>query len=135
MPYIVTEAQEKLLIEELIDMNGTCTTGHYVRLIGLVASESETPFQITYEQQLKSNIEGRVHAKLKSGPREEMNIVIEDLIEPVSDRRPEYHVIIKHILDEVYTELQEEFVKTGYIPQHQFDQWFMGHRKPWESDQ
>lgn len=131
-PYIKTEAQEKVLLEELVDMNGTCTTGHYVRLIGLVASESDTPFSITYEQQIKANIEGRVQAKIKSLPVDTMNMLIEDMIEPVEDRRPDYFIVMGTILDDVYTEMKKEFVNSGLLSSDQFDQWFMTHRNPWE---
>lgn len=133
MPYLNEEENYRFLLSELKEMNGTCTTGHYVRMIGIIASESDTPFRISFEQQLVSNIEGRLYSRLKQLPSETYELVIDQVMEPVDERSEEYRVIVQEIFSHLQSELRSEFVGEGHITSEKFDTVFDHFRSRWLS--
>ncbi len=129
--HIVTEDQQKLLIDELMEMNGTCTTGHYVRLIGILANESETPYRITFSDQLASNLDGRIRAKIRALSDDHHQVIVEDVMESSDDRRPQYQTILQPILVDLYVNLRMEFVDSGHLTVDEFDRVFHQFQDKW----
>lgn len=131
MPHIIHEQQEKLLLEELAEMNGTCTSGHLVRLIGIVATESETPYRISIEDQIKSNFDGRLRARLKSLPTEDYEMILEQVIELAECRQVRYNEILSPLMEAVHAELYDEFVRGQYIEDTAFEALYLDFKKYW----
>jgi hypothetical protein len=122
---IVTHAKnlelKTRLVEELIDMADTCSTGHCSRLVNVFSAYEEGGVMITIEKQLQANITARFNALVRKD---------EDCDNLVCGMMPddEYHsqyidFIIKHS-DDVKNELKKEFVDEGYMSKSKFEQLF-----------
>ena len=128
---IETDDQEKMFMNELIDMAGTCTTGNVVRLVGVVANGvDESPFAITYAQQIESNIKGRLFRNFKQEPTI-YEIVTSEIIDDDGDRSDAYHKHVVAQLKLVYQELVDEFVLEQWIDKASFDEIFQAQARQW----
>lgn len=113
------------IIEELIDMGDTCSSGHSIRFINIL-SEYDNSFKMAYDEQIFSNMVARMNAKIKNCPDEDLKSTLcmaqSELAEP-----EEIEVFKKFIQDELpnlYKELRDEFVEGGYTSQDEFDRIF-----------
>jgi len=113
------------IIEELIDMGDTCSSGHSIRFINIL-SEYDSSFKMTYDEQIFSNMVARMNAKIKNCRDEDLKSTLimaqSELAEP-----EEIEVLEKFIKDKIpdlYKELQSEFVGEGYTSQKDFDRIF-----------
>lgn len=113
------------IIEELIDMGDTCSSGHSIRFINIL-SEYDNSFKMEYDEQIFSNMVARMNAKIKNCPDEDLKSTLSmaqsELAEP-----EEIEVFKKFIEDEIpklYEELREEFVDGGYTSLEEFDRIF-----------
>ena len=55
----------KRILEELVDMSGTCSTGYASRLINVISGFGDFNFRISYRDQLIANFTGRLNAKAR----------------------------------------------------------------------
>jgi hypothetical protein len=68
---IAEKHQLKLrLLQELIDMSDTCSTGYAGRLINVLSGFNNFNFTISWEQQIISNFVGRMNARIRDIPIE-----------------------------------------------------------------
>ena len=59
---------ERILIQEMVDTDGTCATGYAERLINTLSGFGEFKVTISWEDQIRANIHARLNAKLISEP-------------------------------------------------------------------
>lgn len=109
------------LVEELIDMADTCSTGHCSRLVNVFTAYEEGGVMITIEKQLQANITARLNALVRNDEDCE-NLVCGMM--PDDEYHPQYiDFIIKHS-DDIKQELKKEFVDEGYISKSKFESVF-----------
>lgn len=110
------EEIEGRLIEELLDMSDTCSSGHSTRLIN-VFSTFDNEINISWESQIKANIAGRMNAKmrdLEEGDYKDM-VVAGILSDSDEEDKNAYRKFVEDISKELLVELKEEFVGGGYV--------------------
>ena len=95
----------KRLVEELIDMNGLCSTGHVSRIVNIL-SDLEGGFssvKISWKQQIESNIRARLTNKIKSRNN------VDDILSYIVEDKNKYNQFLDSIKDSIYNELRTEF--------------------------
>jgi hypothetical protein len=107
---------EQRVIDELIDMEDTCSSGHAGRFVN-VLSIVEDSLKISWDAQLKANFSGRMGVKIRECQDDDLQAIIalgmmEDADE--GDRKL-YLKFIEESLVEIEKELYNEFVGEGYI--------------------
>lgn len=71
------------LIDELDEMDATCSSGHLSRLINVLSGFTELqPVKISFEEQLKNNVFARYTTYLKSLTESEQEIIIAEMTQP-----------------------------------------------------
>lgn len=99
---------------ELRDMSGTCSTGHMSRIVNVLSSipvdvGGMVVVNITWEQQIASNISGRVNALMRDIPNEEVRGDVVNAMISEGEERLAYTEFLKSIKDSVYNEMFKEF--------------------------
>lgn len=59
------EEMEKRLLQELIEMSGTCSSGFASRLCNVVCGFGEMNLRISWEEQIVGNLNGRLNARIR----------------------------------------------------------------------
>jgi len=112
---------EKRLLEELCEMKDSCSSGHVTRLLNVLSGffEDIKPVQISYEEQLKTNIFARYTNVLRS--------LDEKLKEDILNEMTNSNDKDKHLCRDIIVsyspkeELYEEFVNGKYIEEETFE--------------
>lgn len=126
------EELKKRMIDELIDMSDTCSSGHSSRLIN-VLSGSVFELKISWEDQLHSNMAARMQKKIdeiKDSKLQEQVVLGMD-VEAEPDQKDTF---IKFVLSEIESlkeELRKEFVGEGYIDNQDFEKYFETGTRNW----
>lgn len=117
---------ETRLIEELVDMGETCSSGHSGRIINVLSGVEDKVISISFESQIASNIVGRINAKIKNIKDEAIKSSIElgALPDASKDDRRLYTEFVTTTLAELHKELYEEFVGGKYINDKDFEEYF-----------
>lgn len=115
------EELEKRMVEELVDMADTCSSGHSGRFINVLSIYDDT-IRISWDDQIKSNIVGRLNAKIRDIKDEELQAqvslgMLEDADE---DDKKAYTQFIEKTLKDIKEELHGEFVGEGYVKEKEF---------------
>jgi hypothetical protein len=118
----IKNSMTQRLIEELIDMEGTCSSGHMERIVNIL-STYDFEINIGFENQIIANIKGRFEARIK-----ELDDDLQaDILMAMSSEGDEKQIFInfaKKVKDELYKEMFEEFVNEGHIGREEFDTYF-----------
>ena len=116
---------EKRLLQELVDSDDSCSTGHAERYVN-VLSAYDVDLRITWADQIKANIVGRLEARIRDHPNneEKQTIALGALVDADEEDRSVYVKFINTTLDALYVEMFKEFVGEGYIKKEEFDKWF-----------
>ena len=116
------------LLDELIDMNQTCASGHTTRLLNIL------PFivqKISWLDQIRGNVKGRIMSYSRDDPD------IEDLVSigiVSSHSSEEYRLYIEWLADaieDIKDELYPEYVVTGLIETEKYDEYFKIVKNEW----
>jgi len=111
------------LLEELIDMGETCSTGHIARFVNVFSHLDETVnIKVSWSQQIISNFIGRMDAKIRDHPDEDIKYsLIVALTDLSSDKDKEiYNKFIQEQTTILEKELYEEFVTAKYTTKEEF---------------
>ena len=117
---------KRRLVEELIDMSDTCSSGHCIRLVNALSSIEDDAIMINIDDQLKSNINARIHAKIRKldeGDKKD-NIVMGMIPDSEPEEREAYLAFIDMNEEALRQELFDEFVGDGYISKKNFKKLF-----------
>lgn len=125
---------EKRLIEEMLEMNETCSTGHAYRLVN-VLSQEDAQLRISWESQVVANVAGRMQARIRDveDPDLKTSIAMGSLANAEAEDQRVYQDFLTTTLAEVRVELQKEFVTDGYISQKEFDWYYTIASQQWLS--
>ena len=118
---IMVECLEQRIIDELIDMEGTCSSGHACRFVNVLSIVEET-LKISWDVQLKANVSGRMGVKIRDCKDEDLQAAIAlGMLEDADEEdRKMYLGFVEEKLVEIEKELYEEFVEGGYIKEKEF---------------
>jgi hypothetical protein len=109
---------EKRLVEELCEMDMTCSTGYLTRLVNVLSgyvSDEKFTLKMNVKDQLRSNIFARLHANISLLPQSEQEIIVLELSGSGSKDTVKEFIQSFSIYDELY----EEF--TGLISYEEFN--------------
>lgn len=117
---------KKRLVEELEDMNDTCSTGHFNRIINALNGFDSDIFHISFDEQLKMNIIARFTSKIKEEKEPEIaySLCIAKTNMAEAKDKEIYSKFIDSTSGDVYNELKKEFVDSEYLNEEQFDKIF-----------
>lgn len=109
-------------IEELSEMNNSCSSGHISRLLNVLSGffDDIKPVQISYEEQLKSNVFGRYTNVLRTLDDKMRDDVLKEMSEKEKPACDE--VIFSYSPKE---ELYEEFVGGEYMTSEVFERVYL----------
>lgn len=115
MNYIPGQEEQKDAIQrlavELVDMNGTCSTGHMSRIVNVLTGLNTTKgilttVKISYNTQIRSNISARINTRIK---QDESGDILTSMIETTPEGRQLYRDFAQKIKEEIFQELEKEF--------------------------
>jgi len=117
----MVECLEQRMIDELIDMDGTCSSGHASRFVNVLSIVEKT-LKIGWDDQLKANVSGRMGVKIRECQDEDLqsSIALGMLEDADEEDRKIYLKFIEENLVEIEKELYEEFVNEGYVKEQEF---------------
>jgi hypothetical protein len=127
------EADElkRRMVEELVDMGETCTTGHVNRIVNVLSGHG-FDMKMQYHDQIVANVSGRVSALMRDDPRsEEISAGMIDDADEASKKL--YGKFITKALQIVKKELLAEFVKDRLVTEKEFNTAFEEASKSWST--
>ena len=127
------------LLEELIEMSGTCSTGFVSRLINVPSGFGDFSVRISWEDQIIANLSGRLNAKIRNISIESCKnyeheiLSVSDNIEDFQanvmmelticssnvQNRPNFNLFFRKNIAEIREEMYKEF--TEYLDDTTFD--------------
>jgi hypothetical protein len=112
------------LIEELIDMDSTCSGGHCSRLANVFSGIGGFNMNIGFRKQIASNIVARINTLIKAETDEEYaGKLLEEMLESDVENRPAFNRFYKTHITRIRDELCREFVPT-HITEEDFELYF-----------
>lgn len=121
--YIDTHAHtyelHKRLLEELIDMSGTCTTGYLNRFMNVLSGFGYT-LRISWEDQIVANLKGRLNAKLRES--ENMETILEQMTNRSLENRSEFFRFFRKHISSIREEMYQEF--KPFMEDLEWDEYF-----------
>jgi DNA-binding cell septation regulator SpoVG len=130
----VQDLLEIRLFDELSDMSDTCSSGHASRFVN-VFSTVDTTLAISWEDQIKANLKGRIQAKIRDCKDEDTQAAIAMGTMEGADKEDilAYHKFLLECITEIHEILIEEFVDEGYIKENEFEAHFEKAKREWIS--
>lgn len=124
------EELQKRLLQELIEADDTCSSGHAARYVN-VLSAYDVDLRITWADQIRANIIGRLEARIRDHPNNEtkQSIALGAMADADPEDRQVYVSFITATLDDLHSELKQEFVGDGYIKEEEFEKYFNDGKK------
>lgn len=117
------DEMERILLEEIYSMSGTCSTGYINRLVNVLSGYDNIYVGISWEEQIAANLTGRLNAKLREEDEEVLDKILEQMtnigLEDRSDFFRFFRQHISSIREEMYMEFRE------YMSDADWDLWFM----------
>lgn len=125
---------EDRLVEELVEMGDTCSSGHSGRFVN-VLSAVDSQLSIGYDSQITANLAGRINARVRDIPDSDLRAsVAAGMLPDASDEdQAAYKTFILETLKDLYEELYREFVSEKYLTAEDFDKYFSAAKKEWLS--
>lgn len=107
---------EKRLLEELLDMAGTCSSGYISRLVNVLSGFGMHTFHISWEDQIKANLSGRLNALIRLS--ENKDELLEQMTSEGIGTKPAFLKFfrenISFIKEEMYNEFKEFMEDTDW---------------------
>ncbi len=110
---------EKRLLEELVDMAGTCTTGYLHRLVNVLSGFGHD-LRISWEDQIVSNLNGRLNARLRS--RDDWEEVLEQMTNRELENRSAFFKFFRENISVIREEMYQEF--QPFMEDLEWDEYF-----------
>lgn len=115
------------LLEELVDMGETCSSGHISRFVNVLGGYDEKfHLRVTWKDQIIANIVGRFYALMRDCKNEELQYKLINAKSDLAEEGDElvYQKFIEENTPNLYNELYQEFVKEGYVKKEEFQAHF-----------
>ena len=121
------EELEKRVLEELVDMADTCSSGHTWRFVNVLSVYEGDILQIGWGDQIKANIVGRMSASIRDIQDEALKdlVALGSMENADPDEARVFREFADKTLKKIYHELRTEFVVEGkHLEVDQFDLYF-----------
>lgn len=118
------------MIEELVDMADTCSSGHLSRVVNVLCGfevEGQVfSIEIGWKKQIQSNLIARLTRRIKDHPEEEKRDSILEEMSTSGDisKKPELSNFFRINLLPIRDELFDEFVGGKYVTEDDFEEYF-----------
>ena len=114
-----SEELEKRLLQELEDMDETCSTGHLSRILNVLSGYfTDNSVKITFKDQLRSNIFARYTKLIKSLSDEQQEKINEEMMSSDTSNKDTIKLFLMDFnLEEIF---YKEFVFQGYMDVSEF---------------
>ncbi len=121
------------VIDELLDMNDTCSSGHFTRLIN-VLSEFDSNFVIQYAEQITANAVARMNTRIRDCEDEDLRCKLAIAQSELADDDDifAYNQFLEKNMVTLKKELFDEFVRAGYVSSEYFEDAFNKAVTTWE---
>lgn len=106
------EEMKTRLIEELVEMAGTCSTGYVSRLANTISGYSDVGIRISWKDQITSNLTGRLNARIRDLDNLTLQekILSEMTVENTGyENRKNFLKFLRQTVSDIRTEMYEEF--------------------------
>ena len=114
------EELERRLLEELIDMSGTCTSGYISRLMNVLSGYTECRLSIGWKDQITANLSGRLNARLREHP--EVDEILEQMTNRKISDRSKFLKFFRENISTIREEIYQEF--KPYMEDLEWDEYF-----------
>lgn len=113
------------LFDEMVEMTESCSSGYASRLINTLSGEYDV-VKIGWDEQIASNISGRIYALIRNleDGEEKDNISMGLMEDAEEEYRNSYLNFFNKHKDGLYKELYSEFVVAGYVSAKDFEKYF-----------
>jgi hypothetical protein len=111
---------EKRLVEELVDMAGTCSTGFIGRLVNTLSGFGEHSLRISWADQIAANLAGRLNAKMKED--ENLDAIVEQMVNKDLGDRSAFLKFFRENISTIKEEMYQEFRE--HMEDTDWDLWF-----------
>lgn len=130
----VRKMLEDRLIEELVEMGDTCSSGHAGRFVNVLASV-DADLQISYESQIAANLAGRINARVRDITDSDLRASISMGMLPDAEEEDiiTFRNFLSTTLTELHDELYKEFVGEKYISKEEFEKFYTSAAKQWKN--
>jgi len=115
------EEIKKRLVEELVEMAGTCSSGFASRIINTISGFGDFSLRISWQDQIISNLSGRLNAKIRDMDNLTLQEkVLEEMTIPSSDYSLRKNFLkffrknVSSIREEMYQEFKQHITDTEY---------------------
>jgi len=115
---------ENRILEELVDMADTCSSGHTWRFVNVLSVYEGDILKISWDDQIKANIVGRMSARIRDIKDETLKdlVALGSMENADLEEARAFRTFADTALAELYHELRKEFVVEGkHVPLDQFD--------------
>lgn len=129
----IRKTLEQLFYDELVDMNGWCSTGHADRFI-LVLQPVSSYIKFNFDEQLVANFSARMAKRMEDISDQNLkDSVTLGMIKETADEddRKNFLLFFDENCIELKSELLTEFVSAGYITDTEFETYFEQARLKW----
>lgn len=125
---------ENRLIEELVEMGDTCSSGHAGRFVNVLATV-DSDLQISYESQIAANLAGRINARIRDNPDSDLRASISMGMLPDAEEEDifAFKNFLTTTLAALKVELHKEFVGEKYISNSEFEKFYSAASEQWKS--
>ena len=118
----------KRLGEEIVESNGTCSSGHFRRILNALAGFNGLSPTIAWEHQIVSMFKQSLNKYIQDYPDDD--VMVEALMEMASLEngesapRPNYNKILISSISNIEKDLKQEFVESGLVDDEKFIEYF-----------
>lgn len=118
------------MLEELIDMADTCSSGHVSRVVNVLCGfeiDGKTfSIEIGWKKQIRANLIARLTKRIKDHPEDEIRDLILEEMSTSGDMtsKPELSTFFRNNLLPIRDELFNEFVGGNYVSDDEFEEYF-----------
>lgn len=136
------ELLKKRLTEEIVEMDNLCPSGYASRFVNIFSSiiKFYNSLKISWFDQIKANISGRINASIRDCENEELRetLILGMMNDAQSIDKDVYISFIKNSFELLYLEMKQEFLgvdnQENIITESEFDTHFKKIQEEWEND-
>lgn len=109
----------KRMAEELVDMEGLCSTGHMSRIMNIVQGFEDTPEELKIRLDPKEEVYASISTFFTKELQDADEQIMEDMMDPDLHKRRRYHDFMRRLVQQKRQELAQSY--RGIVPPHELD--------------
>ena len=110
------------LVEELIDMDSTCSSGHASRLVNVFSGVDNFNMNIGFKKQIQGNVFGRLNKFIQEIDDDVVrDKILEQMTHDELESRLQWITFFREHIPQIKDELRHEYVTGGYLKAEEFE--------------